>query len=137
MPPYALRGFPEQVSVIPGSTLVLHIACLDLGIGCDISSPTEPASAPFISSSPITEFSLTFYRQGQTLQRMKSRTGWMPCKLLSSVPANVDWRIDTWAKTVYQFPIPSTWQSGVYIAILTGRYWSSRLNRYSARPTTT
>lgn len=82
-----VQGYPHWPSVSPGDTLTLHV------------STDQP------------QFSIDFYRQGQTLAIM----GNLPVQYGYNIPQgspDVDWG---WPS--YDFQIPDDWHSGAYIAI--------------------
>jgi N,N-dimethylformamidase beta subunit-like, C-terminal len=85
-----IQGYPRQPSVRPGDTLTLHV------------STDQP------------HFRVEVYRQGAQLLPM-GRLGpeRLPGHLVPAGPPDRDWG---WP--AYAFPVPSSWPSGVYIAML-------------------
>jgi hypothetical protein len=86
-----IQAYPDWPSVVPGSTLVLHV------------------------SADATTFRVEVYRQGLTLEK-KFDYGWQPTQhpgFQARMFADQDWNWDS-----YSFVIPSDWPSGVYIAML-------------------
>ncbi|SEA60858.1 N,N-dimethylformamidase beta subunit family domain-containing protein [Nitrosospira multiformis] len=83
-----IRGYPASAGVVPGDSLVLHIA----------------TDAP--------RFRVVFYRWGEGLLRV-SETDWLAGKYAPPRSAAEDWQ---WPS--YAFPVPHDWLSGVYIAHL-------------------
>jgi len=82
-----IRGYPNPASVLQGEVLRLHIA----------------------SDTPL-HFQIWFYRQGQTLA-LKARTEAMVADAQPLGAPDRDWN---WP--IYEYPIPSDWESGAYIA---------------------
>jgi hypothetical protein len=83
-----IRGYPGRASVAPGGRLVLHVA----------------------TDSP--RFRVGFHRWGDGFAPMHT-TGWLPGENAPPRGAADDWR---WPG--YEFAIPDSWPSGVYIAHL-------------------
>ena len=82
-----IRGYPNPASVLQGEVLRLHIA----------------------SDTPL-HFQIWFYQQGQTLV-LKARTEAMVAHAQPLGAPDRDWN---WP--IYEYPIPSDWESGAYIA---------------------
>jgi hypothetical protein len=81
-----IRAYPGRASVLPGATLVLHVA------------------------TDSNHFRVTFYRWGDGPIRML-RSDWLPGELADDATPDADWN---WP--AYRFPVPRDWPSAVYIA---------------------
>ena len=84
-----IHGYPQQPSVRPGGTLILHV------------------------STTARWFRVDFYRQG-THPIFISTAGWLRGSAAPDGPPHEDWR---WP--AYRFRIPTDWRSGAYVAMLT------------------
>jgi hypothetical protein len=109
---YVLKGYPESPSVEPGAALRLYIACM-----------AAPDDAPETEPFPATEFAITIYRQGANLELVAPQSDWRPCPLLPPGPPDAPWHESAWRDAGHSIPIPHSWRSGVYIAVLTGCQW--------------
>jgi len=103
---------------------------MDLSAEYNVSAHAALVDAPETSPEPITDFAVTFYRQGRSLEQAGPQSEWLSCPVLPPGPPDSSWTKADWRSAGHSFPIPSSWCSGVYIAILTGRYWSSEQNGY-------
>jgi hypothetical protein len=83
-----IRAYPARASVLPGATLVLHVA------------------------TDSCRFRVTFYRWGDGPAWML-RSDWLRGEWAGDAAPDVDWN---WP--AYRFPIPPDWPSAVYIADL-------------------
>jgi hypothetical protein len=83
-----IHGYPEEPSVAPGETLVLHV------------------------STDAPQFRVDLFRQGQTLA-LSQRSEWLDGRDVAPHQPSHDWG---WP--AYSFPIPADWPSGVYVAML-------------------
>jgi hypothetical protein len=83
-----IKGYPDHASVRPGERLVLHVA----------------------SDSP--RFRVTFYRLGSRFMPV-AESSWLPGKDADPRSAALDWQ---WP--AYEFDIPDSWPSAVYVAHL-------------------
>ena len=84
-----IRAYPRFPSLFPGETVTLHVS----------------------TASP--RFRVAFYRQAETLVRMPGGGAVFDGVHLPDGPPDLDWG---WPG--YDFPVPSDWPSGVYIAML-------------------
>jgi hypothetical protein len=82
-----IRGYPNPASVLQAEVLRLHIA----------------------SDTPL-HFQIWFYRQGQTLV-LKA---WTEAMVADAQPLGAPDR--DWNWPIYEYPLPSDWESGAYIA---------------------
>jgi hypothetical protein len=83
-----IKGYPDHASVQPGERLILHVA----------------------SESP--RFRVSFYRWGHDFVPM-AESPWLPGKHAEPRSAALDWQ---WP--AYEFDIPQSWPSAVYVAHL-------------------
>jgi hypothetical protein len=83
-----ISGYPGRASVLPGERLVLHV------------------------STDSARFRVNFHRWGDGLMPVH-QSGWLAGEYAPRRAADEDWR---WP--AYQFAVPATWPSAVYIAHL-------------------
>ena len=83
-----IQGYPRRPSVAPGECLVLHV------------------------STDAPRFRVTFYRWGDGFTPMGD-SPWLHGKCAAPASAGADWQ---WPE--YEFQIPASWPSAVYVAQL-------------------
>lgn len=83
-----IHGYPRWPGVAPGSTLTLHVS----------------------TDAPV--FRVDFYRQGERLAYVAS-SPWQRGRAAGPSLPDRDWG---WPR--YEFPVPASWPSGAYIALL-------------------